>query len=79
MSSEFRPGGPLKSTKEVPVEIIPGGFHCSDLILKNYIDPGVKKVVDKEIDILKGWVGEWYEGKPGRGAKRGVNGWEKRV
>ncbi|OAF60366.1 hypothetical protein VC83_03247 [Pseudogymnoascus destructans] len=79
VSSEFRPGGPLTSTEEIPVIIIPGGFHCSDLILKNYIDPGVKKVVDKEIEILKGWVGEWYEGKPGRGAKRGVEGWEGRV
>ncbi|KAL5353067.1 hypothetical protein ACLOAV_001097 [Pseudogymnoascus australis] len=79
VSSEFRPGGALKSTKEVPVEMIPGGFHCSDLILKNYIDPGVKKVVDREVEIIKGWVGEWYEGKPGKGAKRGKHGWEKRL
>lgn len=76
VSSEFRPGGPLQSTEEIPVEIIPGGFHCSDLILKNYIDPGVKKVVDREIEILKGWVAEWYVGKPSRAAKRGVDGWE---
>lgn len=68
VSSEFRPGGALRSTKEVPVQVIPGGFHCSDLILKNYdANGGVRRVVDEEVRIIRGWVGEFYEGKEGRG------------
>jgi hypothetical protein len=64
VSSEFRPGGPLKSTPQAPVNVIPGGFHCSDLILRNAeFNSGVKKVVDTEIATLKGWVEEFYHEK----------------
>ena len=61
VSSEYRPGGPLKSTEQVPVNIIPGGFHCSDLRVSNAnANAGVKAVVDKTVGILKGWTREFY-------------------
>ncbi|KAH7317225.1 peptidase S28 [Rhexocercosporidium sp. MPI-PUGE-AT-0058] len=45
MSSEFRPGGPLDSTAQHPLQIIPGGFIT---------------VIDNEIAQIKTWVAEYY-------------------
>lgn len=62
MSSEYRPGGPLKSRPSAPLNIIPGGFHCSDLILKNgAANAGVQKVIDAEVAQIKTWVAEYYK------------------
>jgi hypothetical protein len=61
MSSEFRPGGPLESTKEHPLQVIPGGFHCSDLRLQNgVVNEGVQMVIDNEVRQIVEWVGEFY-------------------
>ncbi|RDW88519.1 hypothetical protein BP6252_00551 [Coleophoma cylindrospora] len=60
MSSQFRPGGPLNSTAQHPLNIIPGGFHCSDLIVANgAANAGVQAVIDKEVAQIKAWVAEW--------------------
>jgi hypothetical protein len=64
VSSEFRPGGEFKGTKEMPVQIIPGGFHCSDLRISNGLaNPGVMKVIENEIAQIKTWVDEFYTQK----------------
>lgn len=61
VSSQFRPGGPLVSTPEHPIQIIPGGFHCSDLRLSNAAaNPGVQKVVDTQVAQIVAWVQEFY-------------------
>jgi hypothetical protein len=61
MSSVFRPDGPFASTPEQPLQIIPGGFHCSDLIIKNgEVNEGVQTVIDNEIEQIKAWVAEYY-------------------
>ena len=60
VSSDFRPGGPLPSTPQHPLQIIPGGFHCSDLILKNGIfNAGVQQVIDNEVAQIVAWVAEY--------------------
>lgn len=65
VSSEFRPGGPLQSTAQAPVNVIPGGIHCSDLLLRNgQANADVMRVIDDEIAVIKGWVQEFYTGKP---------------
>ena len=65
VSSNFRPGGPLQSTPEAPVEMLPGAFHCSDLRLSNAdANPGIREVVDREIAQIVKWVGE-YPGTSG--------------
>ncbi|KAJ5107885.1 Peptidase S28 [Penicillium angulare] len=62
VSSEYRPGGPLSSRPSAPVNIIPGGFHCSDLLLKNAdVNAGVKKVVNTEVAQIKAWVADYYK------------------
>ncbi|EGP89515.1 serine carboxypeptidase [Zymoseptoria tritici IPO323] len=59
-SSDLRPGGPLQSTNEVPVLVVPGGFHTSDLITMNgAVNAGAKEVIDCVVAQLKEWVGEW--------------------
>ena len=64
VSSEYRPGGPLQSTPDVPVLVIPGGFHCSDLRLSNAAaNEGVAAIVDSAVDILKQWAREFYTEK----------------
>jgi hypothetical protein len=61
MSSVFRTDGPFQSTPAQPLQIIPGGFHCSDLILKNgEVNAGVQTVIDNEIAQIKTWVAEYY-------------------
>ncbi|CAK7229634.1 hypothetical protein SBRCBS47491_007317 [Sporothrix bragantina] len=62
VSSDYRPGGPLVSTPEAPVNVIPGGIHCSDLIYANaQVNAGVMAVVKDEIATIKGWVEEFYK------------------
>ncbi|KAJ9157854.1 putative Serine peptidase [Pleurostoma richardsiae] len=61
VSSDFRPGGPFIGTPEAPVQVIPGGIHCFDLIMANgAANSGVQAVIDNEIAIVKGWVEEFY-------------------
>jgi hypothetical protein len=60
VSSDFRPGGPLPSTPQHPLQIIPGGFHCSDLRLKNGVfNAGVQQVIDNEVAQIVAWVAEY--------------------
>lgn len=60
VSSDLRPNGPLKSTKQVPVEIVPGGFHTSDLVTMNgKVNAGCKKVQDAVIHQLATWVAQY--------------------
>lgn len=48
------------STKEAPVNVIPGGFHCSDLILKNGVfNKGAQAVIDTEVKQIVEWVAEY--------------------
>lgn len=64
VSSERHPGGPLQSTAQVPVNVIPGAGHCFDLIAANgEANADVQKVIDKEVAVLKGWVDDFYKAK----------------
>ncbi|KAB5536262.1 putative serine peptidase [Coniochaeta sp. 2T2.1] len=65
VSSDFRLGGPLQSTPKAPVQVIPGGIHCSDMIAGNgVVNAGVQKVIDTEVAVIKGWVEDFYKKKP---------------
>lgn len=62
VSSDFRPGGPLKSTTKTPVKVIPGGIHCSDLLARNGVaNAGVQQIINEEVAIIKGWVSDFYK------------------
>ncbi|KAJ5692913.1 hypothetical protein N7462_002336 [Penicillium macrosclerotiorum] len=62
VSSDYRPGGPLESRSSAPLNVIQGGFHCSDLILKNgAANTGVQKIIDAEVSQIKTWVAEYYK------------------
>ncbi|KAL2178375.1 serine carboxypeptidase S28-domain-containing protein [Thermothelomyces heterothallicus CBS 202.75] len=64
LSSKFRPGGPVQSTKRLPVRLVKGGTHCSDLYGQNWaVNEDVKKLAQDAADEMTGWVGEWYEEK----------------
>jgi hypothetical protein len=71
VSSEFRPGGPLQGTDNVPVNVVPGGFHTSDLVTMNgVVNAGCQAVIDKGIEIITNWVGEWKtSGEYGQGGE----------
>ncbi|KAJ5103846.1 hypothetical protein N7532_004375 [Penicillium argentinense] len=45
VSSKYRPGGPLRSTASVPVNVI----------------PGAQKIIDAEVAQIKAWVKEYYQ------------------
>ncbi|CAL3969226.1 unnamed protein product [Diplocarpon coronariae] len=62
MSSEYRPGGPFPGTETAPLQIIPGGFHCSDLRLKNGVfNEGAQEVIDNQVAQIVKWVAEYPE------------------
>jgi hypothetical protein len=64
LSSSFRPGGPVKTTKELPVRLVKGGVHCSDLYAPNWeANEDVRRLALDAAREMKGWVGEWYEGR----------------
>ena len=61
VSSQFRTGGQLQSTPQHPVNLIPSGIHCSDLLLRNaQANEGVQNVVDIETKQIVEWVSEFY-------------------
>ena len=60
VSSEFRPGGPLQSTAQVPVNVVPGGYHTSDLVSMNgVVNPACQKVINTGIKSVVDWVKQW--------------------
>ena len=64
VSSQFRTGGQLESTPEHPVNLIPSGIHCSDLIIRNaQANAGVQNVVNIETKQIVDWVQEFYDQK----------------
>jgi len=63
VSSDFRTDGPLQSTAQVPVNIVPGGFHTSDLVTENgVVNAGCKAAIDAEVNQLAAWVAEYPRG-----------------
>lgn len=62
VSSVDRPGGPLRSTPNLPVRVIPGGMHCSDFYKQNWdVNPETKRIAYEEADNMKQWVNEFYK------------------
>ncbi len=65
MSSIFRPGGPVQAGDEkLPVRLVKGGTHCSDLYGLNWdANEGVKELAMDAAGQMQQWVGEWYDQK----------------
>lgn len=64
VSSDLRTGGPLKSTEQVPVKIVPGGFHTSDLVTENgVVNGGCKKVIDAAVSQMVQWNAQYPKKK----------------
>ena len=59
VSSEFKPGGPMVSTSDIPVFIVPGGVHTQDLFMPN-ITPEIAALQILEVAQMKQWIGEFY-------------------
>ena len=61
VSAAYRPGGPMASTFEAPVLMIPGGVHCSDLISSDArYNAGLQAIIDLAVAQIKTWVAEYY-------------------
>lgn len=61
VSSKFRPGGPLKSTEQLPVRVVPHGTHCSDLYGQNWaVNAEVKAIADAEVANMQKWISEFH-------------------
>ena len=59
-SWELRPDGALNSTEKVPVVIVPGGFHVSDMVTQNgKANAGVQEAIDQVVAQLAAWVAEF--------------------
>ncbi len=62
VSSDSRPGGPLESTPEAPVILIPDGIHCADILTGIGLeDPRVAEIQQNEVATIKRWVDEFYQ------------------
>ncbi|KFG79118.1 putative serine peptidase [Metarhizium anisopliae] len=71
VSSKSRPGGPLKSTKQAPVWVIPKAAHCNDLDVRNRINEGAREVIDGVVSQMQEWVADYYK-KNGTSLAHGV-------
>lgn len=75
VSAELRPGGPLKGSVDVPVEVVPGGYHTSDLITMNgEVNEACREVQERVLKQLVQWVGEWPGEEKGPGGYDGGGG-----
>lgn len=64
VSSTFRPGGPLKSTPEVPVFVVPKAAHCPDLVMANTLaNEPLHEITQNVLSIISAWVGDFYKEK----------------
>lgn len=62
VSSDSRPGGPLQSTPQLPVRVIPGGIHCTDYYAQNWaVNPKLQCIVNAEVANMVQWVDEFYQ------------------
>ncbi|GAB1316460.1 hypothetical protein MFIFM68171_06670 [Madurella fahalii] len=62
LSSVYRPGGPVQSTEQLPVRLVKGGTHCSDLYEPNWeANEGLRELVGEVVVNMKAWVGGYYE------------------
>ncbi|KAI1474707.1 peptidase S28 [Daldinia eschscholtzii] len=60
VASEFRPGGPLSSTPDVPSILIPGSRHCNDLRIQNAVNPDIKKTQADIVSQIANWTNGFY-------------------
>ncbi|CEJ92884.1 hypothetical protein VHEMI08511 [[Torrubiella] hemipterigena] len=61
VSSVYRPGGPLESTKDAPVYLIPGAAHCNDFYPANgNYNAVARKIFDDMVQNVVTWVNEFY-------------------
>ncbi|KAI0095404.1 peptidase S28 [Daldinia grandis] len=60
VASEFRPGGPLASTPDVPSILIPGSRHCNDLRVQNAVNPDIEKAQADVVSQIAKWTNEFY-------------------
>lgn len=64
MSSPIRPGGPLKSTPEVPRFVVPKSAHCPDMVMSNInANEANREIHDQTMKIMMKWVSEFYSEK----------------
>lgn len=60
-SADDRPEGKLQSNDFQKVAVVPGGYHCSDLLARNgVVNAGVKKIQDEEVRQITEWVDQYY-------------------
>ncbi|CEJ82356.1 hypothetical protein VHEMI02426 [[Torrubiella] hemipterigena] len=64
VSSPRRPGGPLQSTPEVPVYVVPKAAHCPDMVMANiWANEANTEIFHKVFKTLTTWIGEFYTEK----------------
>lgn len=69
VSSDIRPGGPLQSTPEAPVWVIPKAAHCNDMVVANaYANADVARIMQAEVAQISIWVNNFWA-QQGRKAK----------
>ena len=63
VSSTQRPGGPLNSTDQIPVNVVPGGFHTSDMLTANgQANAGCQAVINAEVAQIVEWAKQYTTG-----------------
>lgn len=61
VSSPDRPGGPLESTDDAPVYMLPGASHCADYVTANYdVNEDARIMFDGVAENMKKWAAEFY-------------------
>lgn len=60
VSSEFRPSGPVPSTSEMPIILIPGAVHTQDLYMAS-ITSYILHAQSQEVAQIVNWIKDFYQ------------------
>ncbi|KAM7191978.1 hypothetical protein V8F20_009102 [Naviculisporaceae sp. PSN 640] len=64
LASNLRPGGPVKSTKQLPHHIVKNGTHCNDIYAPNWAaNPALEAQIQDVIATMKKWIKQFYTEK----------------
>lgn len=69
VAADYRPGGPVATSDEIPSLIVEKGDHVPDLVLGD--SPYQAAVIEKAVEIMGVWLGDWVKPDPSRRAKAG--------
>ncbi|KAI1198091.1 serine carboxypeptidase S28 [Nemania serpens] len=66
VASEYRPGGAVQTSEQIPSLIVENASHVPDLVLGD--NPSQAVVIEQAVEIMGNWLKDWTKPNPSRRA-----------